>query len=180
MRMGRVLHCLEALDRRLQSGRTHPLLGTASLHASTIQGGREWSSYPDSCVLQVERRTLPGESDRAALDEAHAVLDVLRREDPEFEGTASLKFGRQPYEIDPQEPLPALLSSAARGIGHESRQVGMTFWTDAAILGAAGIPSVLFGPGGAGLHSVEEYVRVRDVEICRDTLAALARDFTRS
>jgi acetylornithine deacetylase len=56
----------------------------------------------------------------------------------------------------------------------------MTFWTDAAILGAAGVPSVLFGPGGEGLHSVEEYVRLRDVEICRDALVALARDFARS
>ena len=51
----------------------------------------------------------------------------------------------------------------------------MSFWTDAAVLGSAGIPSVLFGPGGAGLHSVEEYVEVQDVLRCRDTLAALAR-----
>ena len=179
-RMGRVLTELESLDRRLQAGRTHPLLGTASLHASTVTGGREWSSYPDRCVLQVERRTLPGEADTAALDEGQAILDALRRADAEFDGVASFTFGRQPYEIDPDHPLPALLSSAAQSIGHMSRRLGMTFWTDAAILGAAGIPSVLFGPGGAGLHSVEEYVRVRDVEICRDALAALARDFTRS
>ena len=39
--------------------------------------------------------------------------------------------------------------------------MGMSFWTDAAVLGGAGIPSVLFGPGGAGLHSIEEYVEVR-------------------
>jgi acetylornithine deacetylase len=179
MRMGRVLGRLEALDRSLQSGRTHSLLGSASLHASTVTGGHEWSSYPDRCVLQVERRTLPGEHDTAALEEAGAILEALRREDPEFDGDASFRFGRQPYEIDPESPLPALLSSAAQGMGHTSRRVGMTFWTDAAILGAAGIPSVLFGPGGAGLHSVEEYVRLRDVEICRDTLAALARDFSR-
>ena len=51
----------------------------------------------------------------------------------------------------------------------------MSFWTDAAVLGSAGIPSVLFGPGGAGLHSVEEYVEVQDVLRCRDALAALAR-----
>ena len=51
----------------------------------------------------------------------------------------------------------------------------MSFWTDAAVLGEAGIPSVLFGPGGAGLHSVEEYVEVQDVLTCRDILAALAR-----
>ena len=57
--------------------------------------------------------------------------------------------------------------------------MGMTFWTDAAILGGAGIPAVLFGPGGAGLHGAEEYVRVEDVRRCRDALAALARDFMR-
>ena len=52
---------------------------------------------------------------------------------------------------------------------------GMSFWTDAAVLGSAGIPSVLFGPGGAGLHSVEEYVEIEDVLRCRDVLADLAR-----
>jgi acetylornithine deacetylase len=54
----------------------------------------------------------------------------------------------------------------------------MTFWTDAAVLAAAGTPSVLFGPGGAGLHSVEEYVRIADVLACRDTLVALVRDWS--
>ena len=46
-------------------------------------------------------------------------------------------------------------------------------WTDAAVLGAAGIPSVLFGPGGAGLHSREEYVTTQDVVTCRDALSRL-------
>ena len=50
----------------------------------------------------------------------------------------------------------------------------MSFWTDAAILGRAGIPSVLFGPGGAGLHSIEEYVDDRGRVACRDALATLA------
>jgi acetylornithine deacetylase/succinyl-diaminopimelate desuccinylase-like protein len=54
---------------------------------------------------------------------------------------------------------------------------GMSFWTDAAVLGEAGIPSVLFGPGGAGLHGIEEYVEVADVIQCRDGLAALAREW---
>jgi acetylornithine deacetylase len=53
----------------------------------------------------------------------------------------------------------------------------MTFWTDAAVLGAAGTPSVLFGPGGAGLHSVVEYVQIDDVIACRDALAALVREW---
>jgi acetylornithine deacetylase len=180
VRMGRVLARLETLDKSLQSGTTHPLLGTASLHASIISGGRELSSYPDRCTLQIERRTLPGEADDIALQEARDILDVLRGYDPEFEGDAVMTFGRKPYEIDRSHPLPSLLAAAAAPAGHTPRQLGMSFWTDAAILGAAGIPSVLFGPGGAGLHSTEEYVRLRDVEICRDALVALTRAFTRA
>jgi acetylornithine deacetylase len=66
---------------------------------------------------------------------------------------------------------------AAAVVGHAPARVGMTFWTDAAILGAAGIPSVLFGPGGSGLHSQEEYVLIEDVCRCRDVLVELARTF---
>jgi len=53
----------------------------------------------------------------------------------------------------------------------------MSFWTDAAILGGAGMASVVFGPGGAGLHGVEEYVRLDEVLACREALVAVARRF---
>jgi acetylornithine deacetylase len=69
------------------------------------------------------------------------------------------------------------LSAAMDTLGLEPRVTGASFWTDAAILGHAGIPSILFGPGGAGLHSVEEYVVVADVLRCRDALAGLAIRF---
>jgi len=178
LRMGRVLCRLEALDRRLQRGSPHPLLGTPSLHASTIAGGHELSSYPVRAWLQFERRTLPGEPSDVALREAHAILDDLRNDDAEFEGAAQAMFGRDPYELASTSRLPSLLSRAAEQAGCRPKHVGMTFWTDAAILGAAGIPSVLFGPGGAGLHSTEEYVLVEDVTRCRDALVELARSFT--
>jgi acetylornithine deacetylase len=178
VRMGRVLSRLEALDRRLQSTPTHPLLGTASLHASTIAGGRELSSYPDRCTLQVERRTMPGEPSGVGFEEAQAILADLRRGDADFDGEAHLLFARGPYAIEPAHPLPDALARAAASVGVDARRIGMSFWTDAAILGAAGIPSVLFGPGGAGLHSADEYVRLEDVSRCRDALSAFARAFT--
>lgn len=178
LRMGRVLAGLEALDRELQQHPAHPLLGRPSLHASTIAGGHELSTYPVETRLQFERRTLPGEPADAALREAEHILTSLRQADPEFEGDAEAVFGREAYEIPPEHPLPAMLLEAAHLAGCTPALAGMTFWTDAAILGAAGIPSVLFGPGGAGLHSTEEYVLLDDVLRCRDALVALTRRFT--
>jgi acetylornithine deacetylase len=176
--MGRVLARLETLDRRLQQQPPHPVLGTPSLHASMVEGGHELSSYPVQARLQFERRTLPGEPATAALDEAVAILEELRREDPGFEAEATPMFGRDGYAIDASNPLPEMLGRVARDAGCSANRVGMSFWTDAAVLGAAGIPSVVFGPGGAGLHGIEEYVIVDDVLRCRDVLAELAVVFT--
>jgi acetylornithine deacetylase len=179
LRMGRVLARLEALDRDLQSRSPHPLMGTASLHASLITGGQELSSYPDRCVLQMERRTLTGESGVEAAGEVQAILDALRGEDAEFRAEARLTFARPPYEIPRGHRLPATLRGVLATMGHAADEVGMSFWTDAAVLGAAGIPTVLFGPGGAGLHGREEYVTVAEVIACRDALALLPGRFDR-
>ena len=174
LRMGRVLHALETCDRQLQSRPPHPLMGAASLHASIIDGGREWSSYPDRCRLQMERRTVAGESASGAHDEIEGLLRELRDADPELEVSVRSVFSRPPYEAPRDHPLVQRLQQSAGSSGVRAEPVGMSFWTDAAVLGGAGIPSVLFGPGGAGLHSTEEYVRVGEMVACRDVLANLA------
>jgi acetylornithine deacetylase len=177
LRLGRVLARLESLDRNLQSRAAHALVGTASLHASTITGGREWSSYPDSATLRLERRTVPGEPSSIGLTEVNEICAALKAQDPSFRVRASQLFSRPAYEIPPNHELPGVLSAAVEALGRRSVVTGATFWTDAAILGGAGIPSVLYGPGGAGLHSVEEYVILDDVLICRNALAELAVRF---
>jgi acetylornithine deacetylase len=174
LRMGRVLSALERLDRELQAREPHPIMGTASLHASIIDGGRELSVYPDRCRLQMERRTVAGESGESALEEIEALLSALRNEDPEFHARAHLVFSRPPYETPRAHGLIHRINALASAVHLAAEPTGMSFWTDAAVLGAAGVPTVLFGPGGAGLHSREEYVRVGDVIACRDVLAELA------
>jgi acetylornithine deacetylase len=177
VRLGRVLSKLEALDRRLQAQPPHPLMSTGSLHASFVRGGHELSSYPDLAVLQIERRTLPAEPASTALAEVKGILDALASEDPTFRAAARAMFSRPAYELPADHMLPQRLAAAVAAVGCPVRVVGASFWTDAAVLGHAGTPSVLFGPGGAGLHSIEEYVNVTDVTVCRDALVELAENF---
>lgn len=175
--MGRVLVALGELDRELQARPPRPLLGSGSLHAGLIRGGREVSTYPDECVLDLERRTLPGESDQDVLGDLEAILQELRRGDPEFEAECRMVLARRPLATPPDHELPrALLAAASR---HGAMQVpsAMTFWTDAALLAEAGIPSVVFGPGGGGLHTPDEFVRSADVLACEASLVELARTF---
>jgi len=172
--MGRVLAELDALERAFIAGRPHPLLGRPSLHASLIAGGRELSTYPDRCALSVERRTVTGEEPGRLVGEVEAILARQRSADPRFRASARATFERPPYLTPEGHPLPRLLRES---LGRETTVGAMSFWTDAAILGGAGMASVVFGPGGAGLHGVEEYVRLDEVLACREALVEVARRF---
>ncbi|HUG53360.1 MAG TPA: M20/M25/M40 family metallo-hydrolase [Vicinamibacteria bacterium] len=172
--MGRVLAALDRLEGLFAAGPAHPLLGRPSLHASLVSGGRELSTYPDRCTLSIERRTVAGERPRTLLDEVETVLESLRTADGRFQAAARPLFDRSPYLTPEGHPLPRLLRES---LGRETTVGAMSFWTDAAILGAAGTASVVFGPGGAGLHGIEEYVRLDEVLACREALVTLARKY---
>jgi acetylornithine deacetylase len=174
-RMGRVLTALEGRDRELRAQPPAPFQGTGSLHASLISGGRELSSYPDRCTLEMERRTVSTEDGDTVLREVHTILERLKRDDPEFHAEARLVTYRPAHRVDADHPLTGAVAASLARAGRPAAPMGMSFWTDAAILSAAGTPSVLLGPGGAGLHSTEEYVMVDDVYACRDILVDVAR-----
>ncbi len=169
--MGTVLQELEALDQRLQTGQAHPLLGTGSLHASLIQGGREWSSYPDHCCLKYERRTVPGESVSLVEEELQQVLNRVKCRVDRFEASSSVVFSRSPFETTPDHSYHRLFYETARSLLPALTDWGaVSFWTDAALLAEAGIPTLVFGPRGAGLHSLEEYVIASDVIACAEVV----------
>jgi acetylornithine deacetylase len=172
VRMGRVLVGLEELDRRLRSAAAHPLLGTGAAHASVIEGGQELSSYPERCVLLAERRTLPGETTEEVERELAAILDRAGRDDPVFRGRVSVPFAREAYEISADDPFVGLVRRCAG----EPTIVGMPFWADSGLIAAAGIPTVLFGPGGEGLHETAEWVELADLDCCRAVYVAVARE----
>jgi acetylornithine deacetylase len=162
---GLLLAELDALDAGDLHSRTHPLLGRASLHASTISGGIGLSTYPDKCILAVERRTIPGETADQVIDEIKAALDRVKRRRPELNASVRLVGSQAPSDVSRQAPVVELLERALAHEGLGAPVEGLSAWTDAALLNEAGIPAICFGPGDIGLaHAAEEFVPVSDIE----------------
>ena len=175
--MGRVLVEVGALDDALGSVE-HPLLGRPSVHASVIRGGVELSSYPRECVLDLERRTLPGETAAAVERELAELLERCRAADPQLRAEARTLLVREPFEVDRDAEIVTLVEAAAgEAMGAAPAAGGVSYWADSAFIAAAGIPTVLFGPGGEGAHAIEEWVSLPDTEVVAGTLTAVARRF---
>ncbi len=177
-KMGRVLTGVEELDQRLRSSPSHPLLGSGSVHASLITGGQELSSYPERCILSVERRTLPSETPQTAEAELLEVIAQIKAKDPAFDALLRRGLDRPPLETPADSPIAAAVQSAAtKVLGHAAPIAGVPFWTDAALLTEAGIPAVLFGPSGAGAHADEEWVDLASVRTCAEIYLQTAIEF---
>lgn len=176
VKAGPILVALGELDARL-ADREHPLLGRGSVHASIIDGGVELSSYPARCVLGLERRTLPGETVTDVEAELDALLDVCRAADPELQAERRTLLVREPFEIDAAHELVELVREAAEPGSGPPEVGGVSYWADSAFIAAAGIPTVLYGPGGEGAHAITEWVSLADTEIVARVLTGVGRRF---
>ncbi|HNT24049.1 MAG TPA: ArgE/DapE family deacylase [Anaerolineales bacterium] len=178
VKMAPVLAGIEALQQRLQAQPAHPLLGHASLHASLIQGGHELATYPERCVLTVERRTLPGETPAGVEAEMQAILRQQGQADPAFKAEMRMGMSRPPLETPQDAAVVQVVQRAAAGVfGRPPELAGVSYWTDAATLWAAGIPSLLLGPCGGGAHAAEEWVDLESVAACTEIYIETARQF---
>lgn len=172
---GLVLAELDRIDADELPKRGHPLLGRPSVHASLIEGGSGMSTYPDRCVVRIERRTIPGETPaqvKAELDDACARVAQRR---PKFRGDVVVTFSQEPSDVAVDAPIVRALGDALTASGEAVRIEGMSAWTDAALLNAAGIPAICFGPGDIALaHAAEEYVPIDEIERATNVLTQLA------
>ena len=176
-KMGRVLVGIEELDRRLRADPTHPHVGSGSVHASLIEGGQEFSSYPARCLLQAERRTIPGETAELAEQELREVVARAGEGDADFSAEVRAPISREPFEVaEDAEIVQVVRRQAASVLGAEPELVGVSFWADSALLAAAGIPTVLFGPLGEGAHAEVEWVDVASLERCVEIYSAVAAE----
>lgn len=178
MHMGRFLAELGKLEAELRTRPSHPLVDVPSLHAATLHGGTELSVYAAHCRLQIERRTVPGETVASATAELQAIIDYLSKADPTFRATVTSTFSRPPLTVDETADIVQVVKRATETrLGRPPAIVGQPFWTDAAIFAAAGMATMLIGPTGHGLHSAEEWVDVASVVDLAAILADTAVSF---
>jgi acetylornithine deacetylase len=86
---------------------------------------------------------------------------------------------QQPSDVSISAPIVRALSQSLSSSGVRETVAGMTAWTDAALLNAAGIPAICFGPGDIGLaHAAEEFVPVNEIESATRVLSDLALRWT--
>ena len=176
--MGPVLTALTRLDQELRSGPHHPLLGTGSVHASLIDGGQELSSYPIRCVLGIERRTVPGETQEQVESEIASILTDAARQDPRFRAERRTLLVREPFGVAMEEPIVQLAKRELERIRGDVPPVSGAFgWMDSALLAAAGIPPVILGPDGDGAHADEEWVDLSSALATADALLGIVRAF---
>jgi acetylornithine deacetylase/succinyl-diaminopimelate desuccinylase family protein len=168
-RMAPALTRLATLQSALDAAPAHELVGPGSVHASLIEGGQELSSYPARCVLSLERRTIPGETAEDVRRECEALVAGIDG------AVARLGLVRDPFSVDPGADVVHAVARAAEAVTSRPAELyGETYWMDAAFIQAAGIPTVVFGPGGEGAHSVEEWVDLASVDACTEGLVLAA------
>ncbi|KAF2629265.1 diaminopropionate ammonia-lyase [Macroventuria anomochaeta] len=156
-----------------------PRLGQASLHGGRIVGGEEPSSYPAMCTLTVEFRTVPSQSPESIMADLEDLLSKLANKIPNFKySSPRITFSRPPSGLaDDNSFVQSFIASAAKTLGNAPSPTGRAFWCDAGLLNQAGIPSIVYGPKGEGLHAKEEWVSASSIREVTNVLETTIRDF---
>jgi acetylornithine deacetylase len=180
--LGRLIAVVEERDAVLAAGPAHPVAGTGSMMTTVAGGGTSPFVLADAAFAVVERRTVPGEASADGLAEVEAILSAMRGGDPSVQAEASLLLSREAWEFDPGSAAGTALSgmlAEALGarLGRVPRPVGAPYWMESALWQAAGVPTVVCGPAGGGMHAEDEWVDLGQVRAYADALVDTIRAF---
>jgi acetylornithine deacetylase len=158
--MAHAVMLLEEHASVLQRRAPHPELGTPTLNVGTIEGGQVVNIVPDRCAVEIDRRTMPGETEADVLRSVSDVLSDLT--DWEFEPPYLSVAG---MDVDERAPIVVHLADAVQHILGTVIVESAHYATDAGQYNRAGIPSVVFGPGNiAQAHTTEEFIEITQLE----------------
>jgi acetylornithine deacetylase len=166
--LAEVITRLHKLDNAAFVPTASRMSGRTVFHTGTISGGTDYATYPSVATLGIEIGTQPGEhlSDRVA--EIEAIFAEIARQEPSFRGEVAVRLDRDPFQAEGHEALQETVAAAMTDVlGHPPTVTGMNGWTDAALMQAAGIPTVLIGATGGNFHTAGEWVSVTEfVKLC--------------
>jgi acetylornithine deacetylase len=175
-KMSRVLTALERYQRDVATslGR-HPLCGQPTLSVGTITGGLSVNTVPDRCTIEIDRRLTPGEK----LEDAYRqVLEFLAAEigpDAAIEHEPPFLIGLGLADTA-NGLLGERMVAAARAARIASGKVGVPYGTNAAAFAAAGVPSIVFGPGSIDqAHTADEWLALDQLVQASEALYQFAR-----
>jgi acetylornithine deacetylase/succinyl-diaminopimelate desuccinylase-like protein len=168
-------HAQELLTRTSEATKD---TGPPNIHCGVVKGGLEVASYPALCTIFIERRTVAGETAETAGAELVVILQRLSQTVPDFKYEFRSTFERLPYFIARDDPFVQLVAKhTAKATGTVAIVKGETYWTDLALLGEAGIPGLILGPKGYGLHAQTEWAEVQSVKELLTTFLSVVEDF---
>mgnify|MGYP000474400409 CR=1 FL=1 len=157
--MSPILDTLTNEYPKLLSDRKHPLLGSPTISVGKIRGGSQPNVVPDSCEIDIDRRTIPGETDESVKKEMKNLFRKLKIKSPEFSATRSVPC--PPLDTDPSLPIVQSFLKAS----NRRRTIGVPYFTDASPISMGGTPALVYGPGNiAQAHSKNEWVSLEEVE----------------
>jgi acetylornithine deacetylase/succinyl-diaminopimelate desuccinylase-like protein len=164
LEMARVVAVLETDYAAQLKKNRHPLLGTGTVNVGKISGGTQPNIVPDACVIEIDRRTLPGETDAGVRRE---ITQLLRAKNLNVKISSAKLAPAVPLETDARLPLVQQFLRSVK----QPQPVGVDYFCDAAVLSAGGIPSVVFGPGDiAQAHTNDEWISLAQLERGKDLL----------
>jgi acetylornithine deacetylase/succinyl-diaminopimelate desuccinylase family protein len=145
---------------------THPVLGGPSINVGTIRGGEKVNIIPASCIIEVDRRSIPQESQADVEASVEAAIDLARERYPEIDATFEMAFYGRPFEVDADATIVSTVASAVTdAIGEDAELVGFRGASDARFLAEAGADVVVMGPGDIKLaHTARESIDLDELE----------------
>jgi acetylornithine deacetylase len=173
-RMARVLPLVERYAEELRAARRDPRLGPSTLSVGRIEGGTSVNTVPDWCRADIDRRLVPGEAPRAAVSEFVAYLNQHVPSGAEFSCTEPW-LSSPALSAERSGELTGRLGVIIDAVVGRHQVVAVPYGTDASKLAAAGVPSVVFGPGDiARAHTCDEWVPLNEVEQASEVLYRFA------
>lgn len=167
----------QALHGARFPGDPHPLLGSPTCNVGTIHGGSAPNIVASSCVLEIDRRVLPGQTREQALASLRAIIDDLGDISYEIE---ALNFA-EASELAGDDPFVDYMRDVCGGPDGPAPLRGLYLGTDARFLrNQLNIPTVIYGPGSMKVaHATDEFVPISELTTAAQSFATLFSTFAR-